>query len=98
MSKKKRRQSRILSFPRPSSKPLETKPLSDAAKLVWQSFFGPAQAALAQVQSSLANSQELVVREGMMRQDRVRPEDGWRFNADKLRWEKHPKAAESTGA
>lgn len=92
MAKRKRK---VIPFPTgaASSKPLETKPLSDADKLQWQKFLGPAEQCVAAVQVAINNSAN-VLAERMMRDAGLDPEDGWQFNKDKLRWERRAVPAE----
>lgn len=71
------------------AKPVKSVPVGAEERLIWQRFIGPAQAALAQVQSGLATAEVLVV-ERMMEKAGLNPEDGWQFNVGTMRYEQRP--------
>ena len=90
-----RRKGRVLPFRAASSKPLDTKPLTDAERLLWQRFISPAKQLLAAAQQSVDTSAVLLI-EQMMKERGLKEEDGWQFHQDKLRWERRPRPAEDS--
>ena len=77
---------RNLPFPRNgASNTVEHRALSDQERLLIERFLSSQDAVVAQANAAA----EQFIR-AMLLHGEMNPEDGWKFNRDKMRWEKHP--------
>lgn len=72
-----------------SNKLLETKECSDKDKRTYERFLGPAQAALSTIQNAINNDETIIV-ESMLASAGLDASKGWKFNREKMRWERYP--------
>lgn len=69
----------------------ETRPLSDASKLIWAQFMGPMEAAAQQLNLAMAAARNTVATQ-LMKAEGLDPED-WQFNMDTLRFVRRQEGA-----
>lgn len=83
-----RRRSNVLPI-RPS-RAITTQPLTDAQRLVIEKFLAAQDSVIAQANAAADVFIRLLMREG-----ELDPDQGWMFNRQKMRWEKHPVPADA---
>jgi hypothetical protein len=84
----KRRTIALRSLVPASNKPLETRDCTDGEKRTYERFLGPAQAAQVALTTAINNDEVLVI-EGMMQAAKLEASKGWKFNREKMRWERY---------
>lgn len=84
---------RALKLVQPANKVLETREISDKSKLHYSRAVGHADAVLNAAAQARANAMQLAS-EVMLATDKLNPDDGWKLNVDKMRYERYPKLSE----
>jgi hypothetical protein len=68
----------------------EVRDISDKSKLLWASYFGPIQSAVAQLNAAITNTNDVVAR-SIMEAEGVSPEE-WVFDMATVKLTRRPKA------
>lgn len=84
-----KRRRKVIPFPASRKHEVPTRALTDGERLLYERFIRPAEQAVAAQQVALQVARDIVV-ERMAALSGLNLEDGWRFNVERLRWEKLP--------